>query len=179
MKDNASIYDIPPRLLPNPAKSLTVVLDYSDLGELSGDALEDQLLKDNALAMFGIHNKFAQDSIMEIEVYGLKDGQTIFYSRAHQLKLQLVRSYGIYANSAVQSEVLLHGDRYRRVADSITYAYDLNGLEQVAASNLNQELSVPTTIMPLSYFLSFTPMAFMFICIRVSSTRFRVVISKQ
>jgi len=33
MKDNNKIYDLPPKLLPNSAKSLSIVIDYTDLNE--------------------------------------------------------------------------------------------------------------------------------------------------
>ena len=50
------------------------------------------------------------------------------------MKLQMERDYGIYASSAIKSNVLLHGDRYKRACESIGYTFDTNGLP----------LSVPT-----------------------------------
>ena len=44
------------------------------------------MLQDNILAMLGINYKLADQSIMEIQVYGTKDGKTLFYSRAHQME---------------------------------------------------------------------------------------------
>ncbi len=74
MKDNKKIYEIPPKLLPDAANSLSVVLDYS---EVKGDEkeLKDKMLQDNIVTMFGVSQKMQEDSIMEIKVYGVKDGE--------------------------------------------------------------------------------------------------------
>lgn len=56
----------------------------------------DAVMQDNILAMFSINYKMADQSIMEIHVYATWDGKTIFHSRAHQMKLQMERDYGIY-----------------------------------------------------------------------------------
>ena len=124
MKDNKKIYEIPPKLLPDAANSLSVVLDYSEVkgGEKE---LKDKMLQDNIVTMFGVSQKMQEDSIMEIKVYGVKDGETVFYSRAHQMKLQMEKDYGIYKGTAIKTKVLLHGDRYIRACDSIGYEYYL------------------------------------------------------
>ena len=100
-------------LLPDEVNSLSVVLDYS---EVKGDEneLKDKMLQDNIVTMFGVSQKMQEDSIMEIKVYGVKDGETVFYSRAHQMKLQMEKDYGIYKGTAIKTKVLLHGDRYIR-----------------------------------------------------------------
>lgn len=130
MKDNAKIYDIPPKLLPDTANSLSVVLDYSDKEFESEEVLKDTLMRDNILTMFGINYKLADESIMEIHVYGTKDGKTIFHSRAHQMKLQMERNYGIYKSAAIKAEVLLHDDRYVRACDSIGYEFNPQGISK-------------------------------------------------
>lgn len=127
MKDNSQIYEVPPKLLPEAAKSLSLVFDYSDL-DLAGEELKQAMLQDCTLAMFSVNYKLTDDSIMEIHVYGIKNGQTLFHSRAHQMKLQMERDYGIYKSTAIKKEVLLHGDRYLRACESIGYEYDPNGL---------------------------------------------------
>ena len=71
--------------------------------------MKDAMLQDNILAMLGINYKMADQSIMEIKVYGTKDGKTVFYSRAHQMKLQMERDYGIYSSTTIKKDVLLHG----------------------------------------------------------------------
>lgn len=128
MKDNAKIYDVPPKLLPASANSLSVVLDYSGMEFTDDSQLKDTVLRDNILTMFGTNFKMADDSIMEIHVYGVKDGVTVFHSRAHQMKLQMERDYGVYKSTAIKSEVLLHGDRYVRAAESIGYEFDTAGI---------------------------------------------------
>lgn len=135
MKDNASIYEIPPKLLPKPANSLSLVIDYSDIEFTDETQMEDTMMQDNVLAMFGVNYKFKDDSIMEIEVYGTRNGKTVFYSRSHQMKLQLEKDYGIYAHSAVKKEVLVHGDRYIRACNSIGYEFDADGLSKTAPAD--------------------------------------------
>ncbi|WP_455614919.1 carbohydrate ABC transporter permease [Eisenbergiella sp.] len=128
MKDNSQIYEIPPRLLPNRANSLTVTIDYTGMDFADEAALKDTIMQDSILAMFGINYKMADQSIMEIHVYATQDGKTIFHSRAHQMKLQMERDYGIYKGSAVKKEVLLHGDRYVRACDSIGFTFRADGI---------------------------------------------------
>ena len=140
MKDNSKIYEVPPKLLPDAANSLSVVLDYSDV-KGSEKELKDKMLQDNVVTMFGISQKLQEDSIMEIKVYGVKDGETVFYSRAHQMKLQMEKDYGIYKGTAIKTEVLLHGDRYLRACDSIGYEFDMNGVSEKAPEGLGTKFS--------------------------------------
>lgn len=139
MKDNASIYDIPPKLLPNPAHSVSIAIDYSDQTFENEDQMRDTMMKDNVLTMFGINYKLASRSIMELKVYGTYKGKTVFFSRAHQMKLQMERDYGIYASSAIKPDVLLHGDRYIRVCDSIGYDFSGEGLDRSISPRLHND----------------------------------------
>lgn len=136
MKDNAKIYEVPPRLLPDKANSVSLVFDYTGMEFKSDEQMKDLMMQDNILAMFGINYKLADESVMEIQVYGMKDGKTIFHSRAHQMKLQMECDYGIYKSTAVKKEVLLHGDRYIRACDSIGYEFDPDGLSATVADGL-------------------------------------------
>ena len=139
MKDNSQIYEIPPRLLPNWANSLTLTIDYTGMDFADEAALKDAVMQDNILAMFGINYKMADQSIMEIHVYATRDGKTIFHSRAHQMKLQMERDYGVYKSTAIKKEVLLHGDRYVRAAESIGYEFDPDGIGKEPPQGLNDQ----------------------------------------
>ncbi len=139
MKDNTKIYEVPPKILPDSANSLTMVFDYSGMNFESDEQQKDVMMQDSVLSMFAINYKMTQDSIMEIHVYGVKDGKTMFHSRAHQMKLQMERDYGIYKSSAVKKEVLLHEERYSRACESIGYEYDENGLD-VKEIKFSQEM---------------------------------------
>lgn len=99
------------------------------------------MLQDNIVTMFGVSQKMQEDSIMEIKVYGVKDGETVFYSRAHQMKLQMEKDYGIYKGTAIKTKVLLHGDRYIRACDSIGYEFDMNGVSEKAPEGLGTKFS--------------------------------------
>ena len=129
MKDNSKIYEVPPRLLPAKANSVSLVLDYSGQEFESEESMKDIMMQDNVLAMFGTNFKFADRSIMEIHVYGIRDGKTLFHSRAHQMKLQMECDYGIYKRTAIKREVLLHGDRYARACESIGYEFAPDGID--------------------------------------------------
>jgi len=129
-KDNEKIYDMPPSILPDPAKSMSIVIDYSGLGAISDQELLDAALRDNAITMFSTNYEFPRESIFEIKFYGMKDNKTIFYSRAHKMKLELIRDFGVYKGAVVKSDVLLYGDRYIRANDSIGYTFNSKGLDQ-------------------------------------------------
>lgn len=128
MKDNSKIYEVPPKLLPGEANSVSLVFDYTGMEFDGEEEMKDVMMQDAVLAMFGINFKMADESIMETKVCGVMDGKTVFYSRAHQMKLQMERDYGIYKQTAIKKEVLLHDDRYVRACESIGYEFDPNGL---------------------------------------------------
>lgn len=145
MKDNAKIYDIPPHLLPDSANSLSLTIDYSGMNFANEDQLKDTMLQDNILAMLGINYKMKDQSIMEIHVYGTRDGKTLFHSRAHQMKLQMERDYGIYSGTTIKKDVLLHGDRYLRACDSIGYEFDPDGITRIFPDNLSDTFYQPVS----------------------------------
>lgn len=136
MKDNSQIYKVPPKLLPGKANSVSFVLDYTGQEFQNAEEMKDQMLKDNVLVMFGTNFKFADQSIMEIHVYGTREGKTLFHSRAHQMKLQMECDYGIYKRTAIKKEILLHDDRYVRACESIGYEFDENGIDKVPEEGL-------------------------------------------
>ena len=136
MKDNSQIYKVPPKLLPGIANSVSFVLDYTGQEFQNAEEMKDQMLKDNVLVMFGTNFKFADQSIMEIHVYGTREGKTLFHSRAHQMKLQMECDYGIYKRTAIKKEILLHDDRYVRACESIGYEFDEKGIDKVPEEGL-------------------------------------------
>ena len=136
MKDNSQIYKVPPKLLPGKANSVSFVLDYTGQEFQNAEEMKDQMLKDNVLVMFGTNFKFADQSIMEIHVYGTREGKTLFHSRAHQMKLQMECDYGIYKRTAIKKEILLRDDRYVRACESIGYEFDEKGIDKVPEEGL-------------------------------------------
>lgn len=136
MKDNSQIYKVPPKLLPGKENSVSFVLDYTGQEFQNAEEMKDQMLKDNVLVMFGTNFKFADQSIMEIHVYGTREGKTLFHSRAHQMKLQMECDYGIYKRTAIKKEILLHDDRYVRACESIGYEFDEKGIDKVPEEGL-------------------------------------------
>lgn len=139
MKDNMKIYDVPPKLLPDPAQSLQVAVDYTGFSG-TPEELEVQMRNDMVSTMFGVYTKMNRDSVFETKFYGTKDGKTVFYSRAHQTELQLEKDYGIYEGTVLNNKTLLYKDRPERVSKVIGYDFDLNGLaDKPAPAELQPE----------------------------------------
>ena len=137
MKDNVKIYDVPPKLLPDPAYSLSMVVDYTGQ-EGDAAALETLMRNDMVSAMFGVYTKLNRESIFEIQFYGVRDGQTVFHARAHQIQLQMEKDYGIYKGTILKEKTLLYKDRPERAAQAIGYTFDLAGLPKHAAPTVAQ-----------------------------------------
>ncbi len=137
MKDNVKIYDVPPKLLPDAANSMSLTVDYSGFNGSDAE-LEKALQDDLVSAMFGIYTKLDRESIFEIKFYGVKDGNTIFYSRAHQIELQMEKEYGIYQGTVLKSKTLLYKDRAERAAKALGYEFNVNGLAKHAAPEVVQ-----------------------------------------
>lgn len=127
VKDNAKIYDIPPKIIPDSAQSLSIVVDYSGF---SGDTdkLEKAVRDDMISAMFGIYTKLNRESIFKTKFYGVKDGKTIFYSKAHQVQLQMEKDYGTYKGAVLKKQTLFYKDRAKTVAKKLGYDFNPEGL---------------------------------------------------
>ncbi len=132
MKDNTKIYDAPPKLLPDSANSISLAIDYTGFTGTDSE-LETTIQEDMVSSMFGIYTKLNRDSVFETKFYGIKDGKTIFYSRAHQSELQLEKDYGVYEGTVLKKQTLLYKDRAQRVSQIIGYEFDLNGLPKRTA----------------------------------------------
>lgn len=137
MKDNVKIYDVPPKLLPDSANSLSLTVDYNGFSGTDQE-LETVLQNDMICAMFGIYTKLDRESIFEIKFYGTKDGSTVFYARAHQIELQMEKEYGVYKGTVLKPKTLLYGDRAARVSQAIGYEFDPTGLTSRTAPDLVQ-----------------------------------------
>lgn len=137
MKDNVKIYDVPPRLLPDAANSLSITVDYTGFSG-SDSELEAAVQNDLVLSMFGIYTKLNRESVFEIKFFGVKDGKTIFYSRAHQIELQMEKDYGIYEGTVLKKDTVLYGDRAARAAQALGYEFSAQGLSGHAAPKVMQ-----------------------------------------
>lgn len=130
MKDNVRIYDVPPGILPSPARSLSIVVDYDGV---EAENLEAAIRDDMVSAMFGVYTRLSRSSIFETRFYGVRGGKTVFYARAHQIQLQMEKDYGIYKGTVLKPQTLLYRDRAERAARAIGYAFNTNGLADHAA----------------------------------------------
>ncbi len=137
MKDNVKIYDVPPKLLPDSANSLSLTVDYTGFTGTDSE-LEAALQDDMVSAMFGIYTKLDRESIFEIKFYGVQDGKTIFYSRAHQIELQMEKEYGVYEGTVLKEKTLLYKDRAEKVSKILGYDFNVNGLSGHSAPEVVQ-----------------------------------------
>ena len=138
MKDNTKIYDVPPKVFPDAANSLSVTVDYSEFNGTEQElkkALEDDMVS----TMFGIYTVLNQNSIFEIKFYGTQNGKTIFYGRAHQSELQLEKDYGIYGGTVLKKQTLLYKDRAERAAKTIGYEFNTQGISKAAPTVADEQ----------------------------------------
>lgn len=138
MKDNVKIYDVPPRLIPESARSLRMVVDYSQAESPSEETIRDDMLK----VFYGIFTKLTRESIFEMKFYGTWRGKTVFYARSHQAQLQMEKDYGIYKGMVLSEKTLLYKDRPARAAEKIGYAFHSAGLDKISLPKARGENAV-------------------------------------
>ncbi len=137
LQDEFSIYNSKPQFIPSKGKNVVINLDYSALNDTNN--IEDILLQDTTVAMFSTYREQIKDGITAIEIYGVKDGATIFYSRAHTSLLALEKDYGVYRKTNPIQKVLLKSDSYNRFMQNIGYEFNLNGISKTADKIIHNE----------------------------------------
>jgi ABC-type glycerol-3-phosphate transport system permease component len=131
MKDSTAIYDMPPNLLPTPAKSVTIIADYSKFAGEDTETLKDKILQDTALAMYVTVSELNNESLGEIKFIGVMEGKNIFYQRGHAAELRLELDYGVYKNVAVMDRKrLFYGEKYSNSAEKLGYLFNLEGINK-------------------------------------------------
>ncbi len=128
-----AIYSYPPKIIPPAAQSVSIVLDYSQYKDLTQSKLQDTVLRDSTLAMYSTIYYVNKSNISEIKVYGVQNGKTIYYSRAHGLMLKLQLQYDTYFQCLVKRDALLNQNRYLASAQKIGYSFNPAGLKGYAA----------------------------------------------
>lgn len=128
MMDASAIYDLPPRILPVIPTSISIVLDYEDVGD---EDLETILVEDSIAAIFITNMELRGESIGEIQVYGVREGVTVFHQRAHTMKLKLITSYQAYRNLSLYNDTtIFYDNRHLAAADELGYSYNIDGLSE-------------------------------------------------
>lgn len=129
--DASTIYSFPPRLIPNEAKSVSIIIDYSKYADEDSAALLSRIQKDSAMAMYTTYFELNKNSIWEVKVYGEINGRTIYHQRAHGMFLRLQLDYGIYMNVIKMNRVTLFtGDKHIKSAEKIKYDYAIQGIKK-------------------------------------------------
>ena len=127
MKDAAKVYDTPPTLLPDPANSLSIVVDYSSMSE---DGLLEKIQQDHVTSMLTTIYEMPRESIFEIKFYGTRDGDVIYYARSHRARIDLEKDHGVFKGVAITSRTLDYPERIQRTVDSMGYEYNPMGLDE-------------------------------------------------
>ena len=129
--DATTIYSVPPRLLPNHARSVGIVMDYSQYAGEDSAALLDRMQRDSAMAMYTTYFELNRHSIWEIRVYGEIDGKTVYRQRAHGMFLRLQLDYGIYKDVVKMNRATLFtSDKYKKSAEKMKYDYQPEGIKK-------------------------------------------------
>lgn len=128
LKDDNTVLKSPARILPKSSQSINVVFDYSNKDTENNEELLDSILKDGTIAMYMVPYELETENISEIKVFGIRDGKTIFYSRAHTGLTNLIVGFGVYRTARINKDVLIFGDRYKKSYEEIGYKFDPEGL---------------------------------------------------
>lgn len=129
MRDNTALNENPSALLPERAKSVELVLDYTDYAALEEQRLLDLMQRDALYAMYTSSAKFDGKAIGEYKLYGMIDGKTVFYQRQHNMALRIQLDYGAYMGvTRFDRETLTGTDRYQKALQAADYSFDLSGL---------------------------------------------------
>ena len=143
MKDAAKVYDTPPTLLPDPANSLSIVVDYSSMSE---DGLLEKIQQDHVTSMLTTIYEMPRESIFEIKFYGTRDGDVIYYARSHRARIDLEKDHGVFKGVAITSRTLEYPERIQRTIDSMGYEYDPAGLDKSYDESLIGQNKLDDTI---------------------------------
>jgi ABC-type glycerol-3-phosphate transport system permease component len=130
LKDAASVYEMPPKLIPKAAKSITIITDYSKYNSEDSDMIKDYLLRDSTLSLYTIVTELNKEAIGEIKFIGTMNGKTIFYQRAHAMELKMELDYKVYKSlTLIDRTRLFAKDKFIKSAEAIGYLYDLSGMK--------------------------------------------------
>lgn len=143
MKDSAKIYDTPPKLIPDKAKSLSIIIDYSNMQE---QGLLEKINQDHITAMLATVYELPKESLFEIKFYGTRNNQTIYYARSHRGRIDLEKDNGIFMGVAITPETLSYPDRIQRAVESMGFHYNIEGLTRSCDSTLTEKNSLNSQI---------------------------------
>lgn len=137
LQDEFSIYNAKPKFVPDKGKNVAIQLDYSHLSDVEN--IEDILLQDATVAMFSTYREQIKEGITAIEIYGTKDGKTVFYSRAHTAEIALEKDYGVYRKTNPNQKVLLKKGNYTQYMSNMGYEFNLNGIKRTVSEMEHKE----------------------------------------
>ena len=134
VKDDISVYEMPPKIIPDSPKSITFQVDYDEISI-------DDMMYDCALAMFGSVYEFSEAAIGEIIFRGQKDGKTVFYSRAHRQLLRIELDFGTYNGISISPKTISFNNKHRESVEKIGYKFDLNGIDKSISHMTDSDFS--------------------------------------
>lgn len=141
VKDNQSIYEVPPKLIPKSVCSLKVNVDYSEYVETNGSNVLKKVIKEDAInTMYGVYTELDKSSIFEVRYYALLKGKPIAYVRSHKTQLQMEQDYGVFKGVVINKKTLGLKNRAIELGGKIDFKYDLEGLEPKKESNVTDPI---------------------------------------
>ncbi len=139
MKDSASVYDIPPRLIPSSANSVLVTVDYTDLAaDMDQEQLLQEMQQDHITAMMSCVTEMQRDSVFEVKFYGTVGDSTVYYARAHRAQIDLEKDNGVFRGAAITTSTLAQPNRWKAAVENLGYTYDPAGLSKYPAPQTAQ-----------------------------------------
>lgn len=139
MKDSAKVYDLPPKLIPDSAKSLSVAVSYDEYRDLPDEELLPLMQQDQIITLMSTVKEMPKDSIFEIQFYGTIDGTVVYHSRDHRMEIDMVKDNGAFKGVAVTTKTLLTGDRWKKAMNTFGYDFDRSGLAKETVPQLQSE----------------------------------------
>ncbi len=146
MKDSASVYDVPPKMVPNNANSVSVVANYDTVSAgMSQEELLKAIQQDHVAVMMACVNEMQHESVFEVKFYATVNGNTTYYARAHRAEIDLEKDNGIFRGAAITPNTLAQPARWTALVEKLGYQYDPNGIAKYLAPTI-QTGEIETTV---------------------------------
>lgn len=131
MRDNTALSRDPSALVPECAKTMEIVLDYTGFKELDDETLLDTIQRDALFAMYSGSAEMDGEAIGEYKIFGVLDDKTIYYQRQHNMRLRIQLDYGAYMGLVrFDRETLTGGERYAKALATVPWKFDRGGLDK-------------------------------------------------
>lgn len=130
-RDHTALNRDPSALIPECAKTMELVLDYSSFDGMDDHALLETIQADALFAMYSGSTELDGEAVGEYKIFGVMDGRTVFYQRQHNMQLRIQLDYGAYMGLVrFDRETLTGSGRYAKALAAAQWEFDRNGLNR-------------------------------------------------